>query len=163
MKMFILIVAFILSGISGPFLLNKKLYRNNYTKLSSEALKLISNEIKYKATPLPEIIRRISTKYNIEYYKKLSNTKTDIYQYNEKWNDAVLSDFNLEKESRNILLHVGSILGKTTSDRQFNLLNNYADELNDIYKERKKELKRLAKLYNSAGILLGMFIVVIFI
>ncbi|MCI5911338.1 MAG: stage III sporulation protein AB [Oscillospiraceae bacterium] len=139
--------------------INKK---NNYTKASAESLRVISNDIGYKAMPLFEIIDNLSNSSKLYYYKKLSN-KNYFCNFENEWINVINNDLYLEIESKEILIQVGNVIGKTNASRQYELLNKYADDLEKIYSEKRDEIKKKSKIYNSTGILFGLFVVIMFI
>ena len=103
----------------------------------------------------------ISNTFSLYYYKKLSN-KNSFSNFENDWINIINNDEYLDIESKKILIQVGNIMGKTNSSRQYELLNKYADDLEKIYFERKQELRKKSKIYNSSGILFGLFVVIIF-
>ncbi len=161
MKNIFIFILFVLISLSGPiylYSLNKKI---SYIKSSADSLRIISSDIKYKSMPLFEIIDNISNTFSLYYYKKLSN-KNSFRNFENNWINIINNDEYLDIESKKILIQVGNIMGKTNSSRQYELLNKYADDLEKIYFERKQELRKKSKIYNSSGILFGLFVVIIF-
>ena len=161
MKNIFIFILFVLISLSGPiflYSLNKKI---SYIKSSADSLRIISSDIKYKSMPLFEIIDNISNTFSLYYYKKLSN-KNYFRNFENNWINIINNDEYLDIESKKILIQVGNIMGKTNSSRQYELLNKYADDLEKIYFERKQELRKKSKIYNSSGILFGLFVVIIF-
>ena len=161
MKNIFIFILFVLISLSGPiylYSLNKKI---SYIKSSADSLRIISSDIKYKSMPLFEIIDNISNTFSLYYYKKLSN-KNSFGNFENDWINIINNDEYLDIESKKILIQVGNIMGKTNSSRQYELLNKYADDLEKVYFERKEELRKKSKIYNSSGILFGLFVVIIF-
>ncbi|MDY3257003.1 MAG: stage III sporulation protein AB [Ruminococcus callidus] len=162
MKNMFIFVLFVLISLSGPMYLYSINKKNNYTKASAESLRIISNDIGYKAMPLFEIIDNLSNSSKLYYYKKLSN-KNYFCNFENEWIDVINNDLYLEIESKEILIQVGNVIGKTNASRQYELLNKYADDLEKIYSEKRDEIKKKSKIYNSTGILFGLFVVIMFI
>ena len=161
MKNIFIFILFVLISLSGPiflYSLNKKI---SYIKSSADSLRIISSDIKYKSMPLFEIIDNISNTFSLYYYKKSSN-KNSFGNFENDWINIINNDEYLDIESKKILIQVGNIIGKTNSSRQYELLNKYADDLEKVYFERNQELRKKSKIYNSSGILFGLFVVIIF-
>lgn len=161
MKNIFIFILFVLISLSGPIYLYSLNKKNSYIKSSADSLRIISSDIKYKSMPLFEIIDNISNTFGLYYYKKLSN-KNSFSNFENDWINIINNDEYLDIESKKILIQVGNIMGKTNSSRQYELLNKYADDLEKIYFERKQELRKKSKIYNSSGILFGLFVVIIF-
>lgn len=161
MKNIFIFILFVLISLSGPIYLYSLNKKNSYIKSSADSLRIISSDIKYKSMPLFEIIDNISNTFSLYYYKKLSN-KNSFSNFENDWINIINNDEYLDIESKKILIEVGNIMGKTNSSRQYELLNKYADDLEKIYFERKQELRKKSKIYNSSGILFGLFVVIIF-
>ena len=161
MKNIFIFILFVLISLSGPIYLYSLNKKNSYIKSSADSLRIISSDIKYKSMPLFEIIDNISNTFSLYYYKKLSN-KNSFSNFENDWINIINNDEYLDIESKKILIQVGNIMGKTNSSRQYELLNKYADDLEKIYFERKQELRKKSKIYNSSGILFGLFVVIIF-
>ncbi len=161
MKNIFIFILFVLISLSGPIYLCSLNKTISYIKSSADSLRIISSDIKYKSMPLFEIIDNISNTFNLYYYKKLSN-KNSFSNFENDWINIINNDEYLDIESKKILIQVGNIVGKTNSSRQYELLNKYADDLEKIYFERKQELRKKSKIYNSSGILFGIFVVIIF-
>lgn len=161
MKNIFIFILFVLISLSGPIYLYSLNKKNSYIKSSADSLRIISSDIKYKSMPLFEIIDNISNTFSLYYYKKISN-KNSFSNFENDWINIINNDEYLDIESKKILIQVGNIMGKTNSSRQYELLNKYANDLEKIYFERKQELRKKSKIYNSSGILFGLFVVIIF-
>ncbi len=72
------------------------------------------------------------------------------------WNNAVVSQKNIGTEERELLVHFGSILGKSDAQSQAEAISGFMKELDRITEIRTENLLKKGRLYRSAGLLFGV-------
>ena len=99
---------------------------------------------------------------NPDDYPKLMEGKTiaDI------WKEGVeqkLSGLALSKQDKEALIHFGSNLGYLDKDMQLSTIDLYIATLETEIEEATKTVKEKSYLYNSLGIMAGLFVTIILI
>lgn len=164
LKNIILLIMFISSSFCGPLIVKQNKRECFYIKKAGEILQLISDKIRYRSITLYSILKEIKKDQNDIYFTDniLKNIDKDI-SFTENWTNSIRNDFNLPDEAKNILIEAGNVLGKSDSKTQVNILNEYISSLYKLSDDYKEKIKSKEKLYNSVGILIGAFLVIIFI
>lgn len=137
-----------------------------------ELLKLISllrGDIRYANTPLPEAIsaiaRRNEGKFK-SFFTKISDALQELsgQTFLDIWKNAVeheLIDVSLNKKDKEQLIHFGESLGYLDKEMQLNTFDAYMIQLEEEIGELTKTVKEKSYLYNSLGIMAGIFISII--
>lgn len=76
--------------------------------------------------------------------------------FREIWSNAVNSQKNIGSEEAELLIHLGSVLGKSSIDGQIEIISDMQCRLNQITKVRTDNLLKKGRLYRSTGILFGI-------
>ncbi len=132
---------------------------------------LLRGDIRYANTPLPEAIHAIARRHEGCYqtffsnvYQKLSELSGSTFA--QIWKEAAeqnLISTSLAKKDKLQLIQFGENLGYLDKDMQMNTLDLYTTQLEDEITELTKNAKEKAYLYNSLGIMAGIFISIIMI
>lgn len=132
-------------------------------------LVLFRGDIQYTNTPLPEAIQTLSKRHNGTYKKFLENMSKRLLELNGEsfadiWKDGVKNDLlhtSLIKEDYKLLNQLGESIGYLDKDMQINTLNLYLEQIEDTIKELSTSVKEKSHLYNSLGVMGGIFITII--
>lgn len=124
---------------------------------------LLRSEIKYMKTPFSEVFLKLSKKMDGMYndwllYISQQLEKKERETLHEVWKTSVyeyLKDSKLTKEELEELCDVGRTLG------YIDTLELYLNHLDFSIETTREELKTKKKLYQSMGIMCGIFLVIV--
>ncbi len=151
-------------------------YFSNEMKCRIEDLKelrklivLLRGDIRYGSTPLPEAISAIARRHEGSFASFFSQVSTKLTQLSgltflEIWKEAVeqeLSSTSLNKRDKLHLIQFGENLGYLDKDMQMNTLDLFLSQLEEEIQELTKSVKEKAYLYNSLGIMAGIFVSIV--
>lgn len=171
MKIIGCILVIVSSASIGFFFSNEMKYRIDNLKELKKLILLLRGDIRYANTPLPEAIaaitRRQSGSYN-DFFLYVSKKLGELsgQTFSEIWKEAVLlklSDTSLTKKDKLQLAQLGENLGYLDKDMQMNTFDLFLSQLEEEIKDLSKTVKEKAYLYNTLGILAGVFIIIIMI
>lgn len=130
---------------------------------------LLRGDIRYANTPLPEAIyaitRRRSSRFDQFFTyvsKQLSELSGETFQV--IWKKAVefeLLNSALTKKDKSNLKQLGENLGYLDKEMQLNTIDLYLSQLEDEIAELSKSAKERGYLYNTLGIMAGVFITIV--
>jgi stage III sporulation protein AB len=123
----------------------------------------MSDIIAYKRLTLYQSIEECYKKEQMFFLKNVMMNIENNSNYTEVWNQSIISDNELPNECKNILIDFGKVLGKTNLKSQIGFFSYYIKQLQELNISKKTALSSKSKLYNSIGVLIGAFIVIIFI
>jgi stage III sporulation protein AB len=132
---------------------------------------LLRGDIRYASTPLPEAIDAISRRHNGRFSTFFHHVSVKLHElsgltFPEIWKEAAtlkLVETSLSKKDKLQLMQFGESLGYLDKDMQMNTLELYISQLEDEIAELAKSVKEKSYLYNSLGIMAGIFITIIMI
>jgi stage III sporulation protein AB len=130
---------------------------------------LLRGDIRYANTPLPEAVQALSIRHDGKYKKFLNNISEKLNElggisFCDIWKEAVLKDLentSLGKKDLANLAQFGENLGYLDKDMQINTIDLYLSQIEDEIKDLSKNVKEKSYLYNSLGVLGGIFITII--
>lgn len=130
---------------------------------------LLRGDIRYASTPLPEAISSIARRNHGNYVGFFTSTSIKLQElsgltFSDIWKEAVekeLTNTSLAKKDKLHLTQFGENLGYLDKEMQMNTLDLYIVQLEDEIAELSKMAKEKAYLYNSLGIMAGIFISII--
>lgn len=130
---------------------------------------LLRGDIRYGSTPLPEAISAIERRHDGCFKPFFSKVSSRLYElsgvtFSEVWKDALdkeLAGTSLTKKDKSFLLQFGENLGYLDKDMQMNTFDLFISQLEDVINETSKTVKEKAYLYNSLGIMAGIFISIV--
>lgn len=155
----------------GFFFSNEMKYRLENLKELKKMIGLLRGDIRYAKTPLPEAIGSITRRHNgcfNGFFNSVSEKLLELsgQTFSEIWKDAVikeLMDTSLSKKDKLHLTQFGDNLGYLDKEMQMNVIDLFQSQLEDEINEMTKTMKEKAYLYNSLGIMAGVFIVIVMI
>lgn len=158
------------SGI-GFFFSNEMRCRLEDLKELKKMVGLLRGDIRYANTPLPEALGAITRRHNGSFNNFFKNVSTRLCElsgqtFAQIWQEGVvkeLIDTSLSKKDKLLLTQFGDNLGYLDKEMQMNVIDLYISQLEEEIKEMTKTLKEKSYLYNSLGVMAGIFIVVIMI
>ena len=132
---------------------------------------LLKGDIRYANTPLPEAIGVLSGRHKGNYSGFLKHVNRKLQElsgqtFSEIWKSAVekeLQTTSLVKKDKLHLIHFGENLGYLDKDMQMNTFELYLSQLEEEIADLSKTAKEKAYLYNSLGVMAGIFITIIMI
>jgi stage III sporulation protein AB len=155
----------------GFFFGNELKYRILDMKELRKLMVLLRGDIRYANTPLPEAISSIARRnpgifepffrFTSERLQELSGVT-----FLNIWKEAVqkqLSCTSLTKKDKLHLIEFGENLGYLDKEMQMNTLDLYITQLADEITELSNTVNEKAYLYNSLGIMSGIFISIIMV
>jgi stage III sporulation protein AB len=130
---------------------------------------LLRGDIRYAATPLPEAISSLARRHNGNFSSFLQFTSRRLQElsgqtFSEVWRNAVekeLISTSLTKKDKLQLVQFGENLGYLDKDMQLNTFEYYLSQLEEEITDLSKTVKEKTYLYNSLGIMAGIFITII--
>lgn len=130
---------------------------------------LLKGDIRYACTPLPEAFASIGgRKQNAfgNFFLKLSQqlNRLDGTTFVELWKAAVeteLSETALKKSDKESLEKLGESLGYLDKEMQLNQIDFYLTQLEEEMKQLEGEKKDKKKLYQTLGIMGGIFLTIL--
>jgi len=132
---------------------------------------LLRGDIRYANTPLPEAISAIHRRQggNFEpFFQYVSEKLQELsgLTFSDIWKTATeleLANTALTKKDKLNLVHFGENLGYLDKDMQMNTLDLYLSQLEEEITELSKSVKEKSYLYNSLGIMAGVFITIVMV
>lgn len=132
---------------------------------------LLRGDIRYANTPLPEAIHSIARRHDGTFkpffhfiYEKLSELSGETFS--QVWKEAVekeLCNTSLLKKDKLDLIQFGENLGYLDKEMQMNTLDLYISQIEDEIEDLSKNVKEKSYLFNSLGIMAGIFITIVMI
>lgn len=124
---------------------------------------LLKNELQYTKAPFTEVFFKLSKKMNGEYKEWLLSVSQQLEKREkeslyEVWQVSVyeyLKGVKLTKEELEALCDIGRTLG------YIDTLELYLTQLDFSIQNTREELKTKKKLYQSMGIMCGIFLVIV--
>lgn len=130
---------------------------------------LLRGDIRYANTPLPEAISSLARRHNGRFHAFFEKVSIKLQElsgqtFSEIWKAAVgneMKDTSLTKKDKLQLIQFGENLGYLDKDMQLNTLDLYISQLEDELIELSKSVKEKSYIYNSLGIMAGIFLTII--
>jgi stage III sporulation protein AB len=143
--------------------------RINDLKELKKIIFLLRGDIRYANTPLPEAVQALSVRHDGKYKKFLQKISERLYElggvsFCTIWKEAVskeLDNTSLNKKDLAALGQFGENLGYLDKDMQINTIDLYLEQIEEEIKDLSHNVKQKTYLYNSLGILGGIFITII--
>jgi stage III sporulation protein AB len=153
----------------GFFFSNEMKCRIDDMKELRKLIVLLRGDIRYANTPLPEAISSIARRHKGYFEPFFSDVSTKLHDlsgltFPDIWKEAVekrLTNTSLTKKDKMHLNQFGENLGYLDKEMQLNTLDLFISQLEDEINEASKTAKDKAYLYNSLGIMLGIFVSII--
>lgn len=153
----------------GFFFSNEMKCRVEHLKELKKLIGLLRGDIRYANTPLPEAINAIARRHDgdfTNFFQKISTKLNELsgLTFCSIWKEAVEKDLintSLVKKDKIHLVQFGENLGYLDKDMQMNTLDLYISQMEDEINDLTKSLKEKTYLYNSLGIMAGLFITII--
>lgn len=132
-------------------------------------LTLLRGDIRYANTPLPEAVQALSVRHDGKYksfFSKIAERLNELggVSFSEIWKEAIqkeLDKTSLSKKDLQALTQFGENLGYLDKEMQLNTIDLYLSQIEEEIKDLSKNVKEKSYLYNSLGILGGIFITIL--
>lgn len=159
------------SSLMGFYCSNGLKSRISDLKELRKLIVLLRGDIRYGNTPLPEAICAIARRNEgsfKEFFTKISEKLSEHSgnTFSQVWKEAVdieLLKTALNKKDKSGLIHFGDNLGYLDKEMQMNTLELFLTQLEDEIIELSKTAKEKSYLYNTLGIMIGIFVSIILI
>ena len=130
---------------------------------------LLRGDIQYANTPLPEAVQALAKRHEGTYKRFLNNISSRLLELNGEsfaaiWKEGVSKDLlrtSLVKEDHALLNQLGESIGYLDKNMQINTLDLYLEQIEVIINDLSQSVKDKTHLYNSLGIMGGIFITII--
>jgi len=130
---------------------------------------LLRGDIRYGNTPLPEAINSIAKRHDGNFKAFLANVSEKLsersgYTFSQIWAEAVKKELittSLNKKDKYQMIQFGDHLGYLDKEMQLNTLDLYIDQLDEEIRGLSGTVKEKTYLYNSLGIMAGIFISIV--
>jgi stage III sporulation protein AB len=163
------ILVILSSAGMGFFFSNEMKCRIEDLRELKKLIVLLRGDIRYGNTPLPEAISAIARRHTgcfAAFFTKVSAKLNELsgLTFSDIWKEAAekeLMGTSLMKKDKLHLIQFGENLGYLDKDMQMNTLDLFITQLEDEIKEQAKSVKERAYLYNSIGIMAGIFISIV--
>lgn len=132
-------------------------------------LTLLRGDIRYANSPLPEAVQALSVRHDGKYKKFLKIAAEKLNEFGgvsfcEIWKEAVqkgLEDTSLSKKDLANLSQFGENMGYLDKEMQLNTIDLYLSQIEEEIKELSKNVKEKTYMYNTLGVLGGIFLTII--
>jgi stage III sporulation protein AB len=132
---------------------------------------LLRGDIRYGSTPLPEAISAIARRHEGSFkgfFTKVSERLSEHSgnTFSQVWKEAVDAELmvtSLNKKDKSHLIQFGENLGYLDKEMQMNTLELFLTQMEEEIIELSKTAKEKSYLYNTLGIMAGIFISIIMI
>ncbi|CUH93281.1 stage III sporulation protein AB [Herbinix luporum] len=159
------------SSLMGFYFSSQLKCRINDMKEFKKLIVLLRGDIRYGNTPLPEAISSIARRHEGNFKDFLTKVSDRLSErlgntFSEIWTEAVegeLHDTSLSKRDKYQLIQFGENLGYLDKEMQMNTLDLFLAQMEEEIYELSKTVKEKTYLYNSLGIMAGIFISIIMI
>ncbi|SHO52579.1 stage III sporulation protein AB [Anaerocolumna xylanovorans] len=130
---------------------------------------LLRGDIRYANSPLPEAVQALSVRHDGKYKKFLQSAAERLNEFGgvsfcDIWKEAVhkgLGDTSLSKKDIVNLSQFGENMGYLDKEMQLNTIDLYLSQIEEEIKELSKSVKEKTYMYNTLGILGGIFLTII--
>ncbi len=162
---------FIISSCTGMgFLFASEIKRRiEDLKAAKSMAILLRGDIRYAQTALPEALENAARRHEGRLAPFLKRVSGELKQYSgaslkEIWKKAVkeeLTHTSLSKKDKECLVQLGDHLGYLDKDMQMNTIDWYITQVDEIMKDVTAESKQKMRLYQSLGVLFGLFVIIL--
>lgn len=157
------------STMLGFYFSNELKTRIHNLKELKKLLILLRGDIEFAKTPLPEAVQTLSKRHDGTFKKFLENISKQLMELKGEtfasiWKQGVKEDLlhtSLAKEDYVLLDQLGESIGYLDKSMQINTLDLYLEQIDGTINELSKGVKERTHLYNSLGIMGGIFITII--
>ncbi len=159
------------STLMGFYFGNELKYRINDMRELRKLIVLLRGDIRYGSTPLPEAISSIARRHEggfKGFFMKVSERLSEHSgeTFSKVWKEAVEKELlgtSLNKKDKSQLIQFGENLGYLDKEMQMNTLDLFLEQMEEEIQELSKTAKEKTYLYNTLGIMAGIFISIIMI
>ncbi|NLL00281.1 MAG: stage III sporulation protein AB [Clostridiales bacterium] len=159
------------STLMGFYCSNELKTRINDIKELRKLVVLLRGDIRYGNTPLPEAICAIARRHEGSlkgFFTKVAERLSEHSgnTFSQIWKEAVDKELNqtsLNKKDKSNLIQFGENLGYLDKEMQMNTLDLFLTQIEEEISELSKTAKEKSYLYNTLGIMAGIFISIILI
>jgi stage III sporulation protein AB len=155
----------------GLYCSNELKTRLNDIRELRKLIVLLRGDIRYGNTPLPEAISSIGRRHEGNFKGFLIRVSDRLNErsantFSQIWKDSVeteLKNTSLNKKDKSALIQFGDSLGYLDKEMQLNTLDLYLTQLEEEINDLSKTAKEKTYLYNTLGIMAGIFISIILV
>lgn len=134
-------------------------------------LMLLRGNIRYASTPLAEALESISLRHHGELKDFLQYVSSQMEQMQGKtisdiWKDGVekkIKGLSLTKTDKEALIGFGNNLGYLDKEMQLSTIDLYVATIETEIEEATRTVKEKTYLYNSLGLMAGIFLTILLV
>lgn len=138
-------------------------------KAAKSMAMLLRGDIRYAQTALPEALENAARRHEGRLAPFLKRVSNELKQYSgtslkEIWKRAIKEELvqtSLTKKDKECLLQLGDQLGYLDKDMQMNTIDWYILQVEEIMKDISAGATQKIRLYQSLGVLFGLFVVIL--
>ncbi|BCK00533.1 stage III sporulation protein AB [Anaerocolumna chitinilytica] len=132
-------------------------------------LNLLRGDIRYANTPLPEAVQALTVRHDGKYRKFLQMVADKLNElggvsFAAIWSESIgkgLENTSLSKKDLLNLVQFGENMGYLDKEMQLNTIDLYLTQIEEEIKELSKNVKEKTYMYNTLGILGGIFLTIV--
>lgn len=155
----------------GFFLSNRLKERIEELESIKKLLMMLRGEIKYNHAALSEAFQTIARRMDNLYGRLLSHVSEEMDSMDGQtlmqiWERSVnesLKESALNREDREKFISLGGQLGYLDIEMQLGTIELYLEQLEEEIKNARENLKRNGKLYQTMGVITGIFVVILMV
>lgn len=155
----------------GFWLSNRLKERIDELEIIKKLFMLLRGEIKYNHAALSEAFQTIARRMDNLYGRLLSKVSEQMdsmegQTFTQIWTQCAeegLKESALNKEDREKLISMGGQLGYLDIEMQLGTIELYLEQLQDEIQNARECLKRNGKLYQTMGVIAGIFVVILMV
>ena len=155
----VVLFGFVGFGISSHYSDRKKFFFE--LKGFANALK---NEISFSLTKLVDAVEKLNLQYKNKSLNQLLDNYLSILKNKQEISSGILfKNINIltEQEKNHIFLFFKR-LGHVDIFNQLSEIDNYVDVFDEYYISSKKDSEKYCPLYTKMGVLIGLFVAIVF-
>lgn len=159
------------STLMGFYFGNELKSRIKDMKELKKLIILLRGDIRFGSTPLPEAISSIARRHDGCFKGFFTRASEKLNErsgntFSQVWKEAVENELfstSLNKKDKSQLIQFGENLGYLDKEMQMNTLELFLTQMEDELQDLTKTAKEKSYLYNTLGIMAGIFISIIMI
>lgn len=158
-----MILLLISAAEAGCFAANGLRRRAERIRILERLLAEMMSELKCKLPLVSDLLCTLAAEDAFQSLRFLQFAAHRAAEFPACWANGVEEDSDLTEGERAVLRTVGETLGSTALDGQLAVLELCAERLRAMHSEYEQYFRQRGKLYQSLGILGGIFLVIILI
>ena len=161
MKLFGMILLLLSAAELGCLAAGSLRRRTEQLRILRQLVITMMAELKCTLPLIPDMLRTLAAEPSFRSIGFLQDAAAHAEDFPACWAQAAARDTALTPEARKVVETIGETLGSTALDGQLAVLELCAERLQTLYTEQKERADQRGRLYQSMGILSGIFFVIV--